>query len=157
MNLDFNNLTKFHKEILKKLSLWQHQHKCGLPCRTLYTYFFYEQYTEKEICDALDELERLGFVTKIKGPVGFTYELVDKQYLIVKSTLNGGSVFKFLRKKPKILLFGSGSILSNNCLYYCKNLRIGTPYSPIIASLYYPIPNSSPETYWLFTFSISCS
>ena len=101
MNLDFNNLTKLHKEILKKLSLWQHQHKCGLPCRTLYTYFFYEQYTEKEICDALDELERLGFVTKIKGPVGFTYELVDKQYLVVKKHFKWWLRFQVFKEKAK--------------------------------------------------------
>jgi len=50
----------------------------------------------------LDELERLGFVAKIiKGPVDFIYELVDKQYLIVKKHFKWWLRFQILKKKAK--------------------------------------------------------
>ena len=101
MSLDFNKLTKLHKEILKKIILWQPKAPFGFPCNALHRDFFYEQYTKKEICDVLDELEKLGFIIKRKESHVYIYELNRDQYITIKRHFKWWFRFQIFKKKAK--------------------------------------------------------
>jgi len=101
--LNFNKLTKLHKKILKKMILSECEHHSGVVSNTLHRYFFYEQYTKKKIYDALEELVKLGFITKERKPLDYGYKFTRDQYIAIKKHFKWWFRWQTLKKKVKIL------------------------------------------------------
>ena len=101
--MNFNKLTKLHERILKEIILWQPKSPFGFRCNALHTrdYFIKRYSEEKEICDALDELVGLGFITKRKESSDYMYQLTPKQYIAIKTHFKWWFRWQTFKKKVK--------------------------------------------------------